>query len=253
MSKDPAFLFYSQDFYGGTRMMLPVERAAYIDLLICQHQNGFIPTDIERVKLYCTGIDEAVLQAVLQAKFKQTDKGWYNEKLAKTMEQRAEFKENRSTSGQLGAFFKMAKKELKASVYREFKAFVYNNGGAEFVLTLKEKHQANLQAMLQAVLKHIENEDENENEIKDDELNYHFDSQNFKEAWNDFKQMKKKLHKFEYANPKSENRQLTQLYNDSKGNEAFAIKLLQKAIDKGWKGWVLEDAPTQPRKNRLEI
>ena len=31
--KDPAFLFYSKDFYEGTRTMLPEERACYIDLM----------------------------------------------------------------------------------------------------------------------------------------------------------------------------------------------------------------------------
>jgi len=34
--KDPAFLFYSKDFYEGTRTMLPEERACYIDLMIYQ-------------------------------------------------------------------------------------------------------------------------------------------------------------------------------------------------------------------------
>ena len=38
--KDPAFLFYSKDFYEGTRTMLPEERACYIDLMIYQHQTA---------------------------------------------------------------------------------------------------------------------------------------------------------------------------------------------------------------------
>ena len=50
MSKDPAFLLYSKDFYEGTRMMLPEERACYVDLMIYQHQNGgFIPNDVRRI------------------------------------------------------------------------------------------------------------------------------------------------------------------------------------------------------------
>ena len=32
MAKDPAFLFYSQDFYAGTRTMLPEERACWAHL-----------------------------------------------------------------------------------------------------------------------------------------------------------------------------------------------------------------------------
>ena len=81
MAKDPAFLFYSKDFYEGTRTMLPEERACYIDLLIYQHQNEIIPLDLKRVVLYCNGISEAMLLTTLKAKFIKTDKGWYNEKL----------------------------------------------------------------------------------------------------------------------------------------------------------------------------
>ena len=92
MAKDPAFLFYSKDFYEGTRTMLPEERACYIDLLIYQHQNGgFIPNDLKRVLMYCSGCNEATLQATLEAKFKLSDKGWVNEVLEKVMSDREEF------------------------------------------------------------------------------------------------------------------------------------------------------------------
>ena len=74
--KDPAFLFYSKDFYEGTRMMLPEERACYVDLLIYQHQNGIIPLDLKRVLMYCNGVDEATLKATLEAKFTKTEEGW---------------------------------------------------------------------------------------------------------------------------------------------------------------------------------
>lgn len=74
--KDSAFLFYSKDFYEGTRMMFPEERACYIDLLIYQHQNGIIPFDLKRVSMFCNGIDIATLEATLEAKFEQTESGW---------------------------------------------------------------------------------------------------------------------------------------------------------------------------------
>lgn len=79
MAKDPAFLFYSTDFYEGTRTMLPEERTCYVDLMIYQHQRGPIPNDLQRVLLYCNGISEATLKATLQAKFKLTDKGWLSD------------------------------------------------------------------------------------------------------------------------------------------------------------------------------
>ena len=108
-NNDPAFLFYSKDFYEGTRTMLPEERACYMDLLIYQHQHGPIPTDIKRVLLYCNGIAEATLIATLEAKFKLCDKGWVNRRLSEVIQQREEFSNRQSVNGKVGQFFKKAK------------------------------------------------------------------------------------------------------------------------------------------------
>jgi hypothetical protein len=168
--KDPAFLFYSNAFYTGTRLMTPEERACYIDLLIYQHQNGIIPLDIDRVLMFCSGVAKATLQATLKAKFKQCDKGWYNEKLKNVMELRGKYKEHQSDSGVIGAFYKRAKADLPAKKYRELKDFIYNEYGKERLLndiksqaTLQATPQATLQATLKGLLKHLENENENEN------------------------------------------------------------------------------------------
>lgn len=107
--KDPAFLFYSKDFYEGTRMMLPEERACYIDLLIYQHQNGYIPDEPKRLIMYCSGVSEATLQATLKAKFKLCSKGWYNEKLISTIEQRENYKTTQSDNGKYGQIVKKIK------------------------------------------------------------------------------------------------------------------------------------------------
>ncbi|AZA49774.1 DUF1376 domain-containing protein [Chryseobacterium carnipullorum] len=74
--KDPAFLFYSKDFYEGTRMMLPKERACYMDLLVYQHQNGKIPDDNIILLDFCHGVDEATLKTTLNLKFSPSDNGW---------------------------------------------------------------------------------------------------------------------------------------------------------------------------------
>jgi hypothetical protein len=120
--KDPAFLFYSKDFYEGTRMMLPEERACYIDLLIYQHQNGYIPDEPKRLIMYCSGVSEATLQATLQAKFKLCPKGWYNEKLILTIEQRENYKTTQSDNGKFGQIVKKIKailgeKDTKALLF----------------------------------------------------------------------------------------------------------------------------------------
>jgi uncharacterized protein YdaU (DUF1376 family) len=169
MAKDPAFLFYSQDFYSGTRLMTPEERACYIDLLIYQHQNGFIPLDLDRVVMFCSGVAKATLQATLQAKFKQVEKGWYNQRLRVVMDERNEYKSQQSDSGLLGAFFKKAKASLPLKKYNKIKAYIYNDYGKDKLLTII-KTQATHEATLKGLLKHLENEIEDENEIENKDV-----------------------------------------------------------------------------------
>ena len=160
--KDPAFLFYSNDFYEGTRLMLPKERACLIDLMIYQHQHGFIPNDPKRLTLYCSGIDEATLKATLKAKFKQTEEGWYNERLRSVVEDRAEYSHKQSINGRIGQVMKRAKKLCNASEYKVFRDYFYNILGKEEALQALEKKETTLQGLLKASLKHLENVNVNE-------------------------------------------------------------------------------------------
>jgi rubrerythrin len=171
IEKDPAFLFYSKDFYEGTRMLLPEERACFIDLLIYQHQNGFIPNDIKRLSLYCSGINEATLIATLEAKFKLTDDGWINEKLKKVIESRREFAVKQSENGLVGQFFKKAKQSLSLDVYTQLREYVYNKYGIEKLKKELKKEEATHEAMLEAMLKHLAIENENVIEDVNEDVN----------------------------------------------------------------------------------
>lgn len=170
MKKDPAFLFYSRDFYEGTRTMLPEERACYIDLLIYQHQNGIIPNDFKRMSMYCSGVNEAMLEATLKAKFKLSDKGWINEKLSDVILEREKFSNKQSINGVVGQFWKKAgaildKKTL--SKLREALSSMTINDIYKEILS-KEINKAMLEAMLEAKLeaklKHLANANANANE-----------------------------------------------------------------------------------------
>lgn len=167
---DPAFLFYSRDFYEGTRMMLPEERACYIDLMIYQHQHGFIPSDTRRMMLYCGGVSEAVLIAVLEAKFKQCESGWYNERLQKVIEDREDYKDKQSKNGKIGQFYKKSKALLSASNYKKLCQVVDSIGINDVICRINVKEMD--KAMLEALLKHLEDanaiEDIN-NDIEDKE------------------------------------------------------------------------------------
>ena len=163
-NNDPAFLFYSKDFYEGTRTMLPEERACYMDLLIYQHQHGLIPLDLKRLQLYCSGIAKATLIATLEAKFEATDEGYVNKKLCGVIEQRAEFSNKQSINGSVGQFFKKAKGLLSREKYATLKQSLSNKTNKEIfdIVSGREIDKAMLEAMLIALLKHLEDEDANE-------------------------------------------------------------------------------------------
>ena len=199
--KDPAFLFYSKDFYEGTRMMLPEERACYIDLLIYQHQHGAIPNDLKRVLMYCSGVDEATLQATLQAKFKQTASGWVNSRLEKAILERENYKNQQSLSGKIGQFWKKAYKLLSKSDVTALKKAVTNDLIINFLNECDIKDESTLKGSLQGLLKRclsnkaivnaIVNTDEDiekggvgeKTELPEIE---NFDELNFEHVWNLF-------------------------------------------------------------------
>lgn len=163
MAKDPAFLFYSKDFYESTRMMLPKERACLIDLMIYQHQNGAVPNDLERVMLYCTGVSEATLKATLQAKFKLASDGWVNRRLESVVAERETFKGKQAINGKIGQFWKKAKSALKVKDYKDFREFVYSTHTNETLNKELEKFKGSHEGLLKAMLKQskyaIANED----------------------------------------------------------------------------------------------
>lgn len=156
--KDPAFLFYSKDFYEGTRMMLPEERACYIDLMIYQHQNGFIPNEPKRLLMYCSGVCEAMLIATLEAKFELTDKGWVNTRLFDVINQRKEFSSKQSTNGSVGAFWKKVKSLVSTANFFKIKESLSDMTNEELNIYINNndlKNEAKLKAMLEAMLKHL--------------------------------------------------------------------------------------------------
>lgn len=169
MAKDPAFLFYSKDFYEGTRTMLPEERACYIDLMIYQHQNGAIPNDLKRIVMYCSGVSEAMLEATLEAKFKLINDVWINERLDQVISEREEFSNKQSVNGSVGQFWKKAKSILSKPNYSKLKDLLYEKSNNEVFELIKDKEisEAMLIAMLIALLKHLEDANANEDEDKD--------------------------------------------------------------------------------------
>lgn len=95
MAKDPAFLFYPNDYIGGTMGMTFEEKGAYMELLMMQFNRGHMTS-------HMIGQTIGQLWDTIQVKFKQDDQGlWFNERLEVEQGKRRKYTESRrnNTSG----------------------------------------------------------------------------------------------------------------------------------------------------------
>ncbi|WP_293916577.1 MULTISPECIES: hypothetical protein [unclassified Sphingobacterium] len=67
-------------------------------------------------------------------------------------------------------------------------------------------------------------------------IEFPFDSENFREEWENWKKYKSVEHRFTYKTEKSESAALKQLKDLSSGDESTAIAIIKKSISNGWKG-----------------
>lgn len=89
MSKDPAFLFYPNDYIGGTMGMTFEEKGAYIELLMLQFNRGHMTS-------HMIGQTIGQLWDTIKDKFKKDDNGlYYNERLEQEQLKRKTFTESR--------------------------------------------------------------------------------------------------------------------------------------------------------------
>ena len=85
MAKDPAFLFYSNDFLTGTFTMTDKQVGQYIRLMCLQHQNNRLTE--KQMLAVCKKRDPEVW-----SKFKQDEDGlYYNERLESEVQKRAAY------------------------------------------------------------------------------------------------------------------------------------------------------------------
>ena len=223
--------------------MLPEERACFIDLLIYQHQNGPIPLYTKRMLMYCSGVNEATLQATLQAKFKQTDKGWVNEKLLAVMDDRSTYKGKQSDNGVLGQFFKKAKSQCKAAEYKALRTYIYEDYGKENLINELKKEQTTHEGLLKALLKHLANGVGNENEDESKDVVKYFEHEKLNSEFHVF--IKHRKEKRNPLTPTAIKRQVAKL---EKETPETAIKMLNQSIENGWAGvFDLKETKEAPR------
>lgn len=122
MAKDPAILFYIDNWLVSTKEMKADERGWYLNLILHQFDKGDLPDDIEElanladVRFSEFDLFKQKWEQVLKQKFKQTFKGrLINEKANDILRKRELFKDKRSESGKIGYVVKLAINELEAT------------------------------------------------------------------------------------------------------------------------------------------
>jgi uncharacterized protein YdaU (DUF1376 family) len=89
MAKDPAFLFYPNDYIGGTMGMTFEEKGAYMELLMLQFNRGHMTS-------HMIGQVVGQLWLNIEVKFKKDENGlYYNERLDEEIFKRKKFTESR--------------------------------------------------------------------------------------------------------------------------------------------------------------
>jgi len=89
MAKDPAFLFYPNDYIGGTMGMTFEEKGAYIEILMLQFNRGHMTSH-----MICQLVGQ--LWDSIRCKFVQDEQGlWYNIRLDQEKDKRMSFTQSR--------------------------------------------------------------------------------------------------------------------------------------------------------------
>lgn len=96
MAKDPAFLFYSQDFFTGVATLNWEDRGKFISILCLMHQQGRMTE--ETIRFLVGSVSDN-----LKRKFSIDEKGlWFNERLEFETAKRNAFTESRRNNGGKG-------------------------------------------------------------------------------------------------------------------------------------------------------
>ena len=220
MSKDPAFLFYYQDFFTGVSDMTNEEVGAYIRCLCIQASKGGITE--KHMKNICF---ESDIHEYIKPKFvfNEETKLFENIRLKDEINKRQKYSESRSNN-------RKTKVKTDDSINNTSKTYV----------------------------QHMENENENENEDINEKENatenkktqkskkeiskvkvivYPFETENFISQWLSWKNYKSKEFKFNYKSSESEQAGLMQLMKLSGNNEIKAVAIIHQSMSNGWKGF----------------
>lgn len=170
--KDPACLFYINDWLTSTAEMDADCRGWYLNLLLHNYDKETLPNEIEKLAVLCNvkfseyKRFEQVFEQVLKQKFEQLEDGRLSNKRTQSiLKSREVFKEKRSSAGKasylMRFFYNKYKKEAKDKELVE-----YMRENIDLEIDTKNEH------MIEHMFKHLfelyRNENENEDNNKVD-------------------------------------------------------------------------------------
>jgi uncharacterized protein YdaU (DUF1376 family) len=211
-SKDPAFLFYVNDFDSGTKFFTHEQVGKFIRLLMAQFNHGSLSE--KQVIFICGTLDEDIMN-----KFAKDENGnYFNIRLSDEIEKRKKYSESRSN----------------------------NKKGKN------KEHMSNISISYDSTHdNHIENENENEIDyVNVNELSIYPFSENFMQHWDEWKAYRFQQHKFKYKSPSSEQSAFNLLVKKANQNESLAIDILNYTMAHGWKMFVLPKTDKNEPANR---
>lgn len=176
MGKDPACLFYINDWLTSTAEMDADCRGWYLNLLLHNYDKGDLPNDLEKLAVLCNvkfseyKRFEQVFEQVIKQKFEEIESGRISNLRTQTiLKSREIFKEKRSNAGKTSYLIKF--------FYKQYKKQAEDNELVDFVkskidTTIDTKNEQVIKQMFEQVFELYRNENENENRIKIDYENF---------------------------------------------------------------------------------
>lgn len=167
--KDPAVLFYINDWLTSTGEMDADCRGWFLNLILHNYDKGSLPNDVEKLAVLCmVKFSEyerfkQVFEQVLKQKFEQIDEHRIsNLRTQNILKSREMFKEKRSDAGKISYLMKFfANNYSKHYRVAKVREFVKSN----FNMQVDTKNQTDIRQMFEHLFELYRNE--NENEIED--------------------------------------------------------------------------------------
>lgn len=237
MSKDPAVLFYINDWLISTSEMDADCRGWYLNLLLHNYDKNDLPNDIEKLAVLA-GVKfsefdrfKQVFEQVLKQKFEQTESNRLtNLRASKIMRSRETFKDKRSTAGKMSYLMKyFAKNYTKEYKNNKLNEFVKKNINTD--IDIKNEQ------VLKQVFEHLfelyrnENENENKDEIKNVKIVIPAGFETAVETWLKYKSEKNQRYKD--SGLKVMVKKLVEMSNN---NPEMAIKIVEHSMSNNYDG-----------------